>query len=81
MSIRFSIGKSTGYFLDCLMREEQVNNGQCHSWAVGPGLYKEAGRESHEDPASKQCPFMASASAPALTSFSDGVWPESCKMK
>lgn len=45
-----------------------MREGHCrwsHPWAGGPGLYKKAGKASHEEQANKQLPSMASASAPA----------------
>lgn len=64
--------------------------GQCRPWAGGPGCCKKAGWATHGEQASKQCPSMASTSAPAsrfmlwvsaLTSFWDGLWPRCGKLK
>ena len=89
-SKRFLVGKSVVHFLNCLLVWKGLS--YCGQPALGGGLRcisKEAEKALGKE-ASKQHSLVVSASffasrilswVPALTSFSDRVWPENCKLK
>lgn len=53
--IKLDSGQVCSHFLDCwLIWERAPPCGQCHHWAGGPGLHREAGWVSHSEQARKQ---------------------------
>jgi hypothetical protein len=89
-STSLACGLACGVFSWWMMWESLDHYGQCHPRPGGPGWKKKKALNKPEEKVSRQCSSMASVSipasrflpwVPALTSLSDRVRPQSCKVR